>query len=414
MTAAALLDLGADREKLLKTLGSLNVPGYEVKISQTSRQGMAGCDFYVDIPDQEHGHSHDHHDRKHDPDHPHGHDHHHDHDHGHARPHEHRNLSDIRGIIDKADLTPRAARIAHKIFEIVAAAEAKAHGVDIEEVHFHEVGAIDSIVDIVSVAFCLDDLGVDEVVVSSLTEGRGTITCRHGVLPVPVPAVVNIASAHGIPLEISDVNTEMVTPTGAAIVAAIRTKSALPDAFTIEKVGIGLGKKDIGRPNFLRAMLLGFGTEAPHSGRPGENVLLETNIDDSTGEQLGLAMNKLLEAGASDVHYIPCFMKKGRPGYLLRVQCRQVDAPRLEEVIFHSTTTIGVRRIAFEGTTLRRESIAVELPYGKVRVKKCFWRDEVFYYPEYESVRSLAETCGKPFAEVFAEAKVQAGKPEPA
>jgi uncharacterized protein (DUF111 family) len=141
-------------------------------------------------------------------------------------------------------------------------------------------------------------------------------------------------------------------------------------------------------------------------------VLLETNIDDSTGEQLGLVMEKLLKAGASDVHYIPCFMKKGRPGYLLRVQCRQADAPEFEDIIFRGATTIGVRRIAFEGTMLRRESVVVTLPYGKVQVKKCFWRDEVFYYPEYESVKELAESNGKIFAEVFAEAKIQAGKPD--
>ncbi|MDR3230792.1 MAG: nickel pincer cofactor biosynthesis protein LarC [Synergistaceae bacterium] len=389
MTVAALLDLGADREKLLKALDSLNVESYEVKISQTSRGGIGGCDFYVDVHDQTHGH-----------------DHHHAHAHEHP---DHRGLPDIFQIIDGADLAPGAARTARKIFEIIAAAEAKAHGIDIEKVHFHEIGAIDSIVDIVGAAVCLDDLGIEEVIVTSLTEGRGTVTCRHGVLPVPVPAVLNIASAYHIPLEISDVDSEMVTPTGAGIVAAVRTKDSLPERFVVEKIGIGLGKRDLGRPNLLRAMILSpVLTPAEKPAHSGKHVLLETNIDDSTGEQLGLAMERLVGAGASDAHCIPCFMKKNRPGYLLRVQCKEADAPLFEDIIFRVTTTIGIRKIPFEGTMLRRESIAVDLPCGKVRVKKCFWQDSVFYYPEYESVKQLSENSGRAFSEIFAEAKVQA------
>jgi uncharacterized protein (TIGR00299 family) protein len=391
MTVAALLDLGADRKKLEKTLKSLQVEGYDVEVSHPTRGGLAGCDFCVNI----HSHKHEHKNG-------HG-EHHHGHDsHGHP---EHRGLSDIERLIDGADLTPNAKGIARKIFEIIALAEAKAHGIDIEKVHFHEIGAIDSIVDIVGAAFCLDDLGIGEVIVPFLVEGGGTITCQHGVLPVPVPAVVNIASAYHIPLRIADVDTELVTPTGAAIVAAVGAGRALPQTFSIEKIGIGFGKKDLGRPNFLRAMLIKSDAEA---SAQENHVLLESNIDDSTGQQLGVTMEKLLLAGAFDVHYIPCFMKKNRPGYLLRVLCMEPSVPELEDIVFRNTTTIGIRKTTMAGTALRQEVIFVDLPYGQVQVKKCFWRNDVFYYPEFESVKKLADDSRKSFAEVFAAAKVQA------
>jgi uncharacterized protein (TIGR00299 family) protein len=383
MTVAALLDLGANRTKLETALKTLQIEGYSVAISHSTKGGLAGCDFRVNIPVTEHSH--------------------HEYTlHTHSG---HRGLNEIRGIIDGADLTPNARRIAHKIFEIVASAEAKAHGMDIEKIHFHEIGAVDSIVDIVSAAFCLDDLGIEEVVVPSLTEGNGTITCQHGILPVPVPAVVNIASAHHIPLKIVDIDTELVTPTGAAIVAAVRTDSVLPKTFSIERIGIGFGKKDLGQPNFLRAMLI---ESAVESATQETHVLLESNVDDSTGQQLGLAMEKLLCAGAFDVHYIPCFMKKNRPGYLLRVLCAETSVEVLEDIIFRNTPTIGLRKTIMDGTALRREIITVNLPYGQVQVKKCFWRSDVFYYPEFESVKKLADESEKSFMEIFVDAKTGA------
>lgn len=446
MAVAALLDLGADREGLMRALKGLHVDGYEVHVTRTSRRGMAGCDFDVILEHDErphhhhvhgerddvhkhshhvHGageeHSHDggYHYHKHRDEndahaHRHGHGHHHEHDHDHDERHyhEHRNLHDIFHIIEGADLTPRAAAIARRAFEIVAEAEAKAHGIPVDEVHFHEVGAVDSIVDIVSAAYCLDNLEVDEVVVPYLNEGNGTIRCQHGVLPVPVPAVTNIVAAHGISLRIIDVANELVTPTGAAIIAAIRTSEILPQAFKVEKVGIGLGKRNIGRPNFLRAMLVAQSGEFNESGDRmiGEYAMLESNIDDSTGEQLGLTMEKLIAEGALDVHYIPCFMKKNRPGYLLRVVCFSQNIPALEDVIFRNTTTIGIRRTPFERTSLRREQIEIALPYGNAVVKKCYWRDEIFYYPEFESVKSLANSSGQTFDEVYVAAKVAAAK----
>lgn len=421
MTVAALLDLGADGKGLRRVLNSMHVEGYEVEITRTSRKGMGGCDFNVVLggkahghthhEQHSHGHGHEHHEHGHKHEHKHD-DHSHEQEHEHGRHHEHRNLHDVLHIIERADMSEHAKETARRTFRIVAEAEAKAHGVPIGEVHFHEVGAIDSIVDIVSAAYCMDDLGIERVVVPYLNEGSGSVRCQHGVLPVPVPAVANIVSAHGIRLRINDVKTEMVTPTGAAIVAATRTDETLPEAFTIDSIGIGLGKRDLGRPNFLRAMLITPEREARTGEKGAEgkrHAILESNIDDSTGEQMGLAMERLMEAGALDVHYIPCFMKKNRPGYLLRVICMESDIPNLEDIIFRNTTTIGIRRTPFERTSLKRERIEVELPYGTAAVKKCRWKDEIFYYPEFESVKELSQAASKPFAEIYAEAKLKAG-----
>ena len=377
MTVAALLDLGANREKLDAVLKSMNLEGFEYQVSRKSSYGIAGTDFDVIL--------HDHH--------------HHEHEHEHGHHHEHRNLDDVCAVIDSGTMTDGARELAKKIFRIVAEAESKAHGVPVSEVHFHEVGAIDSIVDIVSAAVLIDDLGIRECVVTGLAEGSGYVHCQHGDLPVPVPAVLNIAQAHGIALRTSAANGEMVTPTGIAIAAALRTRDRLPAEYKVEKVGIGLGKRDFGRANILRAMIL------EETLDPEQMYVLETNIDDATGEALGLALEKLMAAGASDAHFLPCFMKKNRPAYLLRVIAAAPEIPALERIIFESTTTIGMRKLPVDRTCMDREIRTVELPFGTVSVKRCTWNGVVRNYPEYESVRALAERTGKEFQLVFALAK---------
>ena len=377
MTVAALLDLGANREKLDAVLKSMNLEGFEYQVSRKSSYGIAGTDFDVIL--------HDHH--------------HHEHEHEHGHHHEHRNLDDVCAVIDRGTMTDGARDLAKKIFRIVAEAESKAHGVPVSEVHFHEVGAIDSIVDIVSAAVLIDDLGIRECVVTGLAEGSGYVHCQHGDLPVPVPAVLNIAQAHGIALRTATANGEMVTPTGIAIAAAIRTRDRLPAEYKVEKVGIGLGKRDFGRANILRAMIL------EETLDPEQMYVLETNIDDATGETLGLALEKLMAAGASDAHFLPCFMKKNRPAYLLRVIAAAPEIPALERIIFESTTTIGMRKLPVDRTCMDREIRTVELPFGTVSVKRCTWNGVVRNYPEYESVRALAERTGKEFQLVFALAK---------
>ena len=413
MTVAALLDLGASKIRVLSALDSLNVKGYSVSIGRANSYGVDACSFDVELEHEHHhgehvheealGHGHHHEIHEHDHGHEHG------HDHGHHHPHEHRNLADITAVLNSGSLTPHALELALKIFGIVAEAESKAHGKPVGEVHFHEVGAIDSIVDIAAAAVCLDDLGIDDVVVTGLNEGTGFVECQHGLLPVPVPAVANIAAAHGLPLRIlPGVRGEMVTPTGAAIAAAIRTRSALPDSFTIGKIGLGAGKRDFGMPNVLRAMLI---EETASSDAPPAGItILETNIDDSTGEALGLAMEALLEAGALDVHYVPVFMKKNRPAWLLRAICRDADVPALERIIFTETSSIGVRRLRAARTCLERSIVDVELPAGHAKVKKCTFGDQSFFYPEYESIKALAASSGIPFADLFRDAAETARK----
>lgn len=263
MTVAALLDLGADQQVLLEGLESLNLPGYQLKIGRVKKNGIDACDFDVILDEPEHHHDHDHehhHDHDHDHEHPHDHEHehHHDHEHEHHHHHDHvhRNIGDIFAIIDQSKISDRAKQTAKDIFRIIAAAESKAHGIAEDQVHFHEVGAVDSIVDIVSAAICLDNLDITEAVVSDLYEGCGYVHCQHGLMPVPVPAVVNIAADNALRLRLTQTRGEMITPTGAAIAAYLSKGGKLPESFVIEKIGLGAGKKDFATANILRAFLI--------------------------------------------------------------------------------------------------------------------------------------------------------------
>ncbi|MFG6333611.1 MAG: nickel pincer cofactor biosynthesis protein LarC [Lachnospiraceae bacterium] len=405
MTVAALLDLGADPEALERALRSLPVSGFRTVVSRVKKAGLDVCDFHVLLDAAHENHDHD-------MEYLYGHEAEHSHGHvdGSAREnahpqhgrthggyaHEHRGLPEILRIIEQADLTARAKETAVRIFRILAAAEAKAHGVPEEQVHFHEVGAVDSIVDIVAAAVCLDNLGITDTVITKLSEGQGTIRCRHGILPVPVPAVMNIVQAHGLPLCITETKGELVTPTGAAIAAAVRTMDRLPELFTVKRTGMGAGKRSYDRPGILRAMLI----EAP-SQEKDRICKLETNIDDCTGESLGYTMERLLEAGARDVHYIPVFMKKNRPAWQLNVICSEEEAARMEEIIFRETTTIGIRRIPMERTVLRREVRTVQTPLGEAKVKVCGYGETQRYFPEYDSVAALCREHGGNFQEVY-------------
>ena len=397
MAVAALLDLGADRNVLKRALDSLPVQGFQVEVTRVVKSGIDACDFHVILDDAHenrdhdmeylHGHpegqEHIHDDHAHDL----AHEHTHDHAHPHTHSHEHRGMKEIREIIGGADMTEGARSLALKIFEILAQAESKAHRVPVDQVHFHEVGAVDSIVDIVA-AVCLDNLDIREAVIPALCEGQGTIRCQHGILPIPVPAVANIVQAYRLPLKIVDAEGEFVTPTGAAIAAAIRTEGKLPEEFSIEKIGIGAGKRKYERPGILRAMLI--------SGEEAERDVickLETNIDDCSGEMLGRVMDKLFLAGARDVHYTPVYMKKNRPAWQLNVICKEEDRERLEQLIFRETTTIGIRRQLMDRTVLKRQQATVRTPFGVDNRKR--------YYPEYESVLRLCEESGLPYQEAY-------------
>lgn len=381
MTVGALLDLGVDPDKLRQALDSLHVGGYSLHIGRTTKNGIDACDFDVILEQDAHEHEHEH-----------MHEHHHDHS------HEHRGIREIFHIIDHSGISEHSKQLARQMFQVVAEAESKAHGIPVEEVHFHEVGAIDSIVDIVAVAVCLDELGIEEAVVSPLYDGSGHIHCQHGIIPVPVPAVVNIASAHGLTLHLTDNMGEMVTPTGAAIAAVVGNRATLPQRYTIQKIGLGAGKRDYPRANLLRAMLI----------QPEESVeegvwKLEANMDDCTGEALGFAMEQLLEAGARDVWYAPIYMKKNRPGVLLSVLCDGGDIPKMEQLIFRHTTTIGIRRYQVERTMLPRRVVQVQGEFGTAQVKICGEGENARYAPEYDSVREICRATGRSFQQVMQE-----------
>lgn len=454
MTVAALLDLGADQTVLLEGLNSLRVDGYHIEIGRRTKSSIDACDFNVIlVDDNPHDHSNNDHHRDHtheenDPHHDHSnqyvdngnhHDHSHSHegndqqhDHGHQHEntehilhdhahevnqenqsastvsslklghHEHRNLISINQIIDASEISPNAKELAKKIFYIIAIAEAKAHAKSIEEVHFHEVGAIDSIVDIVAAAICLDNLNIKNVYVSELYEGTGQIKCQHGLLPIPVPAVVNIAAAHQLPLHITSAKGELVTPTGAAIVAAIKTGDTLPSDMKIHKIGLGAGKRNTpGSSGILRAMLIEDSSSTISNLLQDKMWVLEANLDDCSGEALSIAMELLFQNGARDVYYTPIYMKKNRPAYLLGVICSELDILKLEGIIFTHTTTIGIRKHEVLRTILPREQKSITTPYGNAIVKVCNYQDKTFVYPEYESVKELCANSGMDYMTMY-------------
>ncbi len=264
------------------------------------------------------------------------------------------------------------------------------------------MGALDSIVDVVALAVCFDSLNVSRVYVPSLFEGGGTVRCQHGILPVPVPAVAQIAGRYALPLSLSGEPGEFITPTGAAFVAAVRTDGALPRTVRIVRTGLGAGKRTYRRPSILRAFIIEEAESAAESGAlSGTVVKLETNIDDCTGETLGFLLERLMEAGALDVQYIPCFMKKNRPAYQLSVLCAPEKTAELERLIFQNTTTIGIRRCTMERTVLAREVKTVETPLGTARVKVADVYGTKRISPEYESVKSLCQKSGRSFSDVY-------------
>lgn len=406
MLAGALLDLGADYGKVQQVLVSLGLEGFQTKVSRVKKAGLDMCDFLVELDachenhDHDmvylHGHNHASEELEH------HHEHHHEHEHHHA--HEHRGLPEIEAILTRGEMSEHARDLALRIFRILAQAEAKAHGKPMDEVHFHEVGAIDSIVDIVTIAVCLDDLQLDDVVVGTLTDGTGTIRCQHGIMAVPVPAVTNIVTQQGLRLQLSQVQGELVTPTGAAAAAAIRTQEELPKSYRIIASGMGAGKRSYSVESFLRLLLL----EADEEGQQDEIIKLEANIDDSNGEALGLAMEKLLEAGAKDVFFTPIIMKKNRPAYLLSLMCSEEQTRQMEELIFHHTSTIGIRRQSMERSIMTRQLIQVEVAGCRVPVKVCSYGGESKYYPEYSGIRELQAKTDWDYQTAYSHIQLQA------
>lgn len=420
MTVAALLDLAGGEELMRQALASLGLSGYHLEIGRRSKCGIDAAAFDVILESGPQPLSRDHHQHLQDPasshtpgrvkspktlrfqarpEHP-GRitalpraidgareAHRHSQDHVHPR-----NLTQILELINASAITSHAKELAIRTFRILARAEAAAHGVGIDQVHFHEVGAVDSIVDIVAACVLVDALQVDDVAVSPLHEGTGHVWCQHGVIPVPVPATLNIARTHGLVLQFTDNPGEMVTPTGAALAAAWRTRDRLPSDCRILATGIGSGKKDFKQANILRAILLEDAHAEPGE-LPGDEVtLLETNLDDCTGEALGFVMGELLARGARDVWYTPIQMKKNRPAHQLSVLCDEADRSQMERLIFRHTTAIGIRRMTLARTILPRRILRVETACGSVRVKEVILDGERFLTPEYEDMKRILQS----------------------
>lgn len=419
MTLGALLDLGLDKNAFLQELEKLKVDGYSIEIKKVVKNGITGTDVNVILHQEEdrvqegehhshdhsheqshehsHGHSHDH-DSQHEHDHNHDHNHDHSHDQLHSHSHE-RNLSDIEDIIMSSSLKPGVKAMSTKIFREIARAEAKVHGKDISEVHFHEVGAVDSIVDIVGSCICIDMLGVERIYASELHEGKGFVKCAHGLLPVPVPAVMEMLCNSRIPLITEDVPFELVTPTGIGILKMTCSSFGKMPPMSIEKSGYGMGKRNTGRFNALRAVV---GTIYEQDTVPNDEIsILETNIDNMSPEILGYTMEKLLDLGALDVYYTPIYMKKSRPSVMLTVLSRCEDEKKFSQVIFSETSTLGIRVTKSARYCMNREFVKVNTRYGDVRVKIARIGDIHKFAPEYEDCKSIAQKTGLPITKVY-------------
>ena len=368
MTIGALLEIVDDEKYLLNELKKLNIDGYEIKISKKVKNGITGT--HVDVL-LEHE---DHHKHKE-----------HNHENEHTHHHEHRNLSDVNKIIDNSTLNDEVKKLAKKIFLRVAKAESKVHNKPLEEVHFHEVGAIDSIIDIVGTAILINKINPDKIVSSTVNDGYGFIECAHGKMAVPVPATSEIFSNSNVKFRQIEIDTELVTPTGAAIIAELVTEFMPLPEMRIEKIGWGSGSKDLQIPNVLKVYYGSIEDEKD------DVIVMETNIDDCGGEILGYTQELLFKNGALDVFFTPIFMKKNRPGYRMSITCKEEDKLKLQNIIFRETTTIGIRYRKEHRAVLKREIIEIETKYGKIKAKKVINNGEEYIYPEYEEIKKIAE-----------------------
>ena len=362
MTVGALIDAGASFGELKEQLDSLNT-GARYQVEKTSRHGIAASKFRVHLPEA---------------------------------PQKHRHLDHILEMIDRAPLSSRAKLTASSVFQRLGEAEAQVHGVSLQKVHFHEVGAADSIADIVGASIALDLLHIDEVHVSPVNVGSGTVNTEHGVLPVPAPATANLLQ--GKPIYARGPEMELTTPTGAALAVALGQSFGSLPAMRISSIGHGAGDRDFPMQANVLRVLIGESSSAPEATLVS---ILEANIDDSSPQVLGYALDRLMEAGALDVTLSPVQMKKNRPGSLLRVIAKPEDQERLAQIIFQETSTLGLRIHAAERRVEERRFLEVETPWGKVRGKVS---GKGVFSPEYEDCRAIAQSTGTPLKQVQAAA----------
>ena len=380
MLAAALLELLPDPAAFVETLRGLGLPGVGFTLEKSVKCGITGSHLAVTVAGQEEGEEH-----------PHSHDH-----HGHS--HEHRNLHDIRHLVEDHLQLPEAVRgDILAVYDRIAQAESRVHGVPVEDIHFHEVGTLDAVADITAVCLLIHTLAPEEILASPVRVGSGQVRCAHGLLPVPAPATALLLRE--APIYAGDLAGELCTPTGAALLTHFVTKFGPMPVMQVEKIGYGMGKKDFPAANCVRAML-------GRREEEGDTVCqLECNLDDMTPEALGFAQERLWEAGALDVYTVPIGMKKSRPGVLLACLCREEDAGKLAEAILRHTTTLGVRRMSLARTLRPRSFRTVQTPWGPVTVKETPGGGK----PEYEEAAAIARREGLTLREVQEAAMEQWG-----
>ncbi|WCK54437.1 nickel pincer cofactor biosynthesis protein LarC [Aneurinibacillus sp. Ricciae_BoGa-3] len=409
MALAALIDLGADPAYIIRHLRELPLDDFTFEIEEVNKLGITSKKLKLCFGQQqqtEHTHSGHHHD----PDHHHEHNHHHHVESAdeHTHHHEHREASAILHMIEHSNLPERVKDRSLAIFREIALAEGKIHGISTDEVHFHEVGAMDSIIDIIGVCLALESLDIEDIYASHVPTGSGFVRMAHGLYPIPAPATAQLLK--GIPLAELNVKGELTTPTGAGILKALVKEFGTLGSATILHIGYGAGDKEFGHPNVLRALLVEkmptAGTEGSiqaAGAKPGESLcILEAQVDDMTGEGFGYVMERLLDEGALDVYYTPVYMKKNRPGTLITVLASPEKAERFEDILLMETTTLGVRKIPCTRRILDRNLTYVDTPYGKVSVKQAILKGEVIrQIPEYEDVKKAAIRHGVPFYKVY-------------
>ena len=406
MILGALIDAGLPIEELREALGSLALGDVRLRVERVERSGIGATSFTVEGGTEANaqGHSHEEHYEDHDDHHHHDehHDRHQDEEHRHddGQHHHHRGLSEICQMVDGSSLSDAAKTRAKRLFQRLAETEAEIHQVPVEEVHLHEVGAVDSIIDIAGAVFGLERLGVDRIVVSPLNVGSGTVKCEHGVMPVPAPATARLVE--GVPVYSSGPAVELLTPTGALILTDYADAFGAMPAMTIRQSGYGAGDREFpDHPNLLRVLI---GDEEQAGGHE-RVVLIECEIDDMNPQIFGVLMDRLYAAGALDVYYVPVQMKKNRPGTLVSIVARPEDRPALSGIVFRETTTIGVRFVEMDRERLDRESVDVETPLGTVRVKvarRAGASAVVNATPEFEDCVRLASEHGLSVKEVQA------------
>jgi uncharacterized protein (TIGR00299 family) protein len=416
MFLGAMLDLGLDLHYLTHQLAKLNLPGYHLHATRSRQSSIEGVKFDVHL-EGDHGHLH-----AHDDPHDHGHQHaseceplhgHGHHAHGHAQRHEHehehsRDFAKIKQLIEQSALSDWVKSRSMSVFHRVAVAEGKIHGQRPESVHFHEVGAVDSIVDIVGACIALETLGQPRVLAAPVVDGTGWVDCAHGRFPIPTTATLEILGARGVSVTQCDEPHELVTPTGAALLAEFAESFGPMQELVAERIGYGLGtRQNKTRPNVLRAILGESKTSPVDATQPHDWELdtisaVETNLDDCSAEVLGYFVEQALAAGALDVFHTPIQMKKNRPGVLLTVLCTPADADKFSALMLRETSAFGIRRYTLERRKLRRHSTTVRTPYGDISVKLGMLDGKVVQAaPEFESCRTLALQCKVPLAEIY-------------